>query len=86
VDPLQFKYPHYTPFQYAGNKPISYIDLDGLEEAKINEAQVTHFFDNKSGKYLGQIDNFKPTGITDGYFGDTDPSFGDTDPPKMKFC
>ena len=65
VDPLQFKYPHYTPFQYAGNKPISYIDLDGLEEAKINEAQVTHFFDNKSGKYLGQIDNFKPTGITE---------------------
>ncbi|WP_172677348.1 RHS repeat domain-containing protein [Marinifilum fragile] len=32
VDPLQFEYPHYTPFQYAGNKPISYIDLDGLEE------------------------------------------------------
>jgi hypothetical protein len=31
VDPLQFKYPHYTPFQYAGNKPISFIDLDGLE-------------------------------------------------------
>jgi RHS repeat-associated protein len=34
VDPLQFEYPHYTPFQYAGNKPITYIDLDGLEEAK----------------------------------------------------
>jgi RHS repeat-associated protein len=32
VDPLQFEYPHYTPFQYAGNKPITYIDLDGLEE------------------------------------------------------
>ena len=22
VDPLQFKYPHYTPYQYAGNKPV----------------------------------------------------------------
>jgi len=32
VDPLQFDYPYYTPFQYAGNKPITYIDLDGLEE------------------------------------------------------
>ncbi len=32
IDPLQFDYPHYTPYQYAGNKPISYIDLDGLEE------------------------------------------------------
>ncbi|MBN2777896.1 MAG: RHS repeat-associated core domain-containing protein [Bacteroidales bacterium] len=33
-DPLQHEYPHYTPYQYAGNKPITYIDLDGLEEAK----------------------------------------------------
>ena len=32
VDPLQFKYPYYTPYQYAGNKPITYIDLDGGEE------------------------------------------------------
>ena len=31
-DPLQHEYPHYTPYQYAGNKPITYIDLDGLEE------------------------------------------------------
>ncbi|HCT85675.1 MAG TPA: hypothetical protein DF296_10815, partial [Candidatus Margulisbacteria bacterium] len=36
VDPLQLKYPHYTPYQYAGNKPVSYIDLDGLEEAPSN--------------------------------------------------
>ncbi len=34
VDPLQHKYPHYTPYQYAGNKPVSYIDLDGLEETE----------------------------------------------------
>jgi RHS repeat-associated protein len=33
-DPLQHEYPHYTPYQYAGNKPITYIDLDGLEEEK----------------------------------------------------
>jgi RHS repeat-associated protein len=42
VDPLQHKYPHYTPYQYAGNKPISYIDLDGLEEAKFTPL----FFEN----------------------------------------
>ena len=35
VDPLQFKYQYYTPFQYAGNKPISFIDLDGAEEFAI---------------------------------------------------
>jgi len=32
VDPLQHKYPHYTPYRYAGNKPVTFIDLDGLEE------------------------------------------------------
>ncbi len=33
VDPLTREYPYYTPYQFAGNKPIKFIDLDGLEEA-----------------------------------------------------
>ncbi len=32
VDPLTISYPWYTPYQFAGNKPILFIDLDGLEE------------------------------------------------------
>jgi RHS repeat-associated protein len=32
VDPLSKSYPWYTPYQFAGNKPISKIDIDGLEE------------------------------------------------------
>jgi RHS repeat-associated protein len=32
VDPLSASYPWYTPYQFAGNMPISSIDLDGLEE------------------------------------------------------
>jgi len=32
VDPLSKSYPWYTPYQFAGNKPIWAIDLDGLEE------------------------------------------------------
>ncbi len=32
VDPLTASYPWYTPYQFAGNKPIVAIDLDGLEE------------------------------------------------------
>jgi len=32
VDPLMSSYPYYTPYQFAGNKPIAAIDLDGLEE------------------------------------------------------
>ena len=31
LDPLTFSYPHYTPYQYAGNEPIANVDLDGLE-------------------------------------------------------
>jgi RHS repeat-associated protein len=34
VDALKDKYPFYTTYQYAGNKPVSFIDLDGLEEEK----------------------------------------------------
>jgi len=32
VDPLTKKYPWYTPYQFAGNKPIWAVDLDGAEE------------------------------------------------------
>jgi RHS repeat-associated protein len=32
VDPITASYPWYTPYQFAGNKPINSIDLDGLEE------------------------------------------------------
>ena len=34
VDPLAEKYAFYTPYQYAGNQPINFIDLDGAEPAK----------------------------------------------------
>jgi len=33
VDPLSDDYPFYTPYQFSGNNPIRYIDLDGLEPA-----------------------------------------------------
>ena len=32
VDPLSPEYPWYTPYQFAGNKPIAFVDLDGQEE------------------------------------------------------
>ncbi len=31
TDALEAKYPFYSPYQFAGNSPILYIDLDGLE-------------------------------------------------------
>ncbi|MBC8756063.1 hypothetical protein H2O64_15405 [Kordia sp. YSTF-M3] len=33
VDPLAPKYPHYTPYQFSGNKVIHMVELEGLEEA-----------------------------------------------------
>ena len=32
VDPLSGDYPWYTPYQFAGNKPIASVDIDGLED------------------------------------------------------
>jgi hypothetical protein len=32
VDPLKDEYPHYTPYQYAGNKPIVATDKQGKQE------------------------------------------------------
>lgn len=34
MDPLTKKYPYYTPYQFAGNNPAKFVDLDGLEPAK----------------------------------------------------
>lgn len=42
TDPLTTEYPWYTPYQFAGNKPIWAIDLDGLEEYL-----VTNYYDQK---------------------------------------
>ena len=40
VDALKDIYPFYTSYQYAGNKPINFIDLDGLEESPYNKTQT----------------------------------------------
>lgn len=37
VDPLTAQYPWYTPYQFAGNKPIAMVDLDGLEEGEAEQ-------------------------------------------------
>ncbi|MEO8772125.1 MAG: RHS repeat-associated core domain-containing protein [Ferruginibacter sp.] len=43
TDPLSVTYPWYTPYQFAGNKPIVAIDLDGLEEYI-----VTNYYDKNN--------------------------------------
>ncbi|HTE09472.1 MAG TPA: RHS repeat-associated core domain-containing protein, partial [Chitinophagaceae bacterium] len=39
VDPLTKAYPWYTPYQFAGNRPIIAIDLDGMEPLDVNTHQ-----------------------------------------------
>ena len=34
TDPIAFSFPWYTPYQFAGNNPIKFIDLDGLEPSQ----------------------------------------------------
>ena len=38
VDPLTKSYPMLTPYQYASNRPIDGIDLDGMEYLRADEA------------------------------------------------
>ena len=52
VDPLQFKYPYYTPFQYAGNKPISFIDLDGAEEFRKPNGELIYTQSQNGVSYI----------------------------------
>ena len=44
VDPLTNKFPFYSPYQFAGNKPIWALDLDGLEEVLYSDK-----FDKRTG-------------------------------------
>jgi RHS repeat-associated protein len=49
VDPLTPFYPWYTPYQFAGNKPIWCIDLDGLEEKSATTSIFKTVFGSPSG-------------------------------------
>ncbi len=41
TDPLTKYFPWYTPYQFAGNKPIAFIDLDGAEEQQATTDEPT---------------------------------------------
>jgi RHS repeat-associated protein len=63
VDPLSASYPWYTPYQFAGNKPIWAIDLDGLEEFI-----VTDFYNSTGQLYqttIQVVSALTPSGTQD---------------------
>jgi len=41
VDPVTKNYPMLTPYQYASNRPIDGIDIDGLEFFKANDSYIS---------------------------------------------
>jgi RHS repeat-associated protein len=52
VDPLMHDFPHYTPYQFAGNMPIIAIDLDGAEPEAVTKkaAEYINTFYEWGGK------------------------------------
>lgn len=70
VDPLFKSYPWYTPYQFAGNKPIAFVDIDGKEEEWYQEMVSPVNIWNSAVDGLGNI--FLRVGeweITDNYEG-----------------
>ena len=57
VDPLTNSYPFYTPYQFAGNKPIKYIDLDGLEETDGQDQNIPQTNDSPLENAINLFNN-----------------------------
>ena len=64
VDPLTAQYPWYTPYQFAGNSPIRFIDIEGKEPFDpisrffVTDAAITmvqHPTSTKAKVYAGMI-------------------------------
>ena len=55
VDPLTKQYPELTPYQFASNRPIDGIDLDGLEFLKSDVARI----EVRNGSVFLKVENLK---------------------------
>ncbi|PKR79452.1 hypothetical protein CW751_15055, partial [Brumimicrobium salinarum] len=42
VDPLAPKYPFYSPYSFSGNQVVHTVELEGLEEAVLNDGSSVH--------------------------------------------
>ena len=69
IDPLSRKFPFYTPYQFAGNKPIVSIDLDGLENIYYGDA-----LDNGGSSMMVVWNNNDLDKAIDMQFRNTDPT------------
>jgi RHS repeat-associated protein len=49
VDPVATDFPYYTPYNYAGNKPVSKVDLEGLQESDAETGGGNETNNSRSG-------------------------------------
>lgn len=57
IDPLNRKYPFYSPYAFSGNRVIDAIELEGLEPWITNESQIV--FGPYSAEYI-DANKYKP--------------------------
>ena len=57
IDPLFKRYPYYSPYQFSGNKVISYRELEGLEETEafITAGTITKTTTELSKSYVDDL-------------------------------
>ncbi|MEM0998827.1 MAG: hypothetical protein AAGN35_17345 [Bacteroidota bacterium] len=67
VDPLAPEYPWYTPYQFAGNIPIRFIDIEGLEPGDPQNFRYSYIWFLKAEGNLAGAKN-PAIGLVDGYW------------------
>src|SRR5690606_8398722 len=65
IDPLASDYPFYTPYNYAGNKPINKIDIDGMQEQGGETAPTTVKMNGSVEETRGEVRNNLPVQAVD---------------------
>ena len=73
VDPLAKKFPHMTPYQFAGNKPVWSREIEGLESEVDAKAGVQINIGNKGNS---SIKAFAGVGLTTNTGGSVQGNFG----------
>jgi RHS repeat-associated protein len=64
VDPKIYSFPMYSSYQYAGNKPIVAIDLDGLEDVWVHQLEmgdgtrITMMYNRDDHKFEEVVNSF----------------------------
>jgi RHS repeat-associated protein len=56
VDPITAKYPELTPYQFASNRPIDGIDMDGLEYLDAKNPNIESVKENTDFTYEVKLD------------------------------